>query len=111
MLRQIAEILACCQGHIRLVKVKSLMGIPLNTEADKLADASLAEEVATPEIDPAATMPLSFRTRLPPLERPQSSFTRTRLEEKKTQEGMEKDNQTHSSAEAAETNDAKSLLL
>ena len=41
-LTRIAELLANRQGHIRLVKVKSHMGMPLNAEADKLADVGMA---------------------------------------------------------------------
>ncbi len=54
---------------------------PINSEADKLADTGirLAEETA---------MPLSFSMRLPPPEKPQSSFTRGRLEKKVAREDM-----------------------
>jgi ribonuclease HI len=98
-LKRIAELLANRQGHIRLVKVKSHMGMPLNAEADKLADVGMTEETATPEVDPTATMPLSFRSRRPPPERPQSTFTRDRQEAKQDEAGKKTGHQTPGTAE------------
>eukprot|EP00961_Rhodomonas_salina_P272754 3685619-Rhodomonas_salina.1 len=73
---QIADTLATWEGHIRLVKVKSHMGMPLNAAADKAADAGAKAEHTPPDIEGLQALPIQFRSRVAPAMAPTSAFTR-----------------------------------
>eukprot|EP00961_Rhodomonas_salina_P101563 1366276-Rhodomonas_salina.1 len=71
-MEQIADLLAQWEGHVRLVKVKSHMGMPFNAAADKAADTGAESDNVYPDIEGLQALPLQFRSRVAPAPVPTS---------------------------------------